>query len=52
MRACSDSEIEEAECDAATSAPHTTSSEEVLLIDATEDKVDDDWSALGFDATY
>ncbi len=37
----------EAESDAATPAPQTTSSEEVLLIDASEDEVDEDWSALG-----
>ena len=44
----SESDEEEAESDAATSAPQTTSSEEVLLIDASEDKVDEDLSALGF----
>ncbi len=48
MRAFSESDEKEAESDAATSAPQTTSSEEVLLIDAFEDKVDEDWSALGF----
>ena len=43
-----ESDKEEAGSDAATSAPQTTSSEEVLLIDAPEDKVDKDWSAFGF----
>ena len=43
-----ESDKEEAGSDAATSAPQTTSSEEVLLIDAPEDKVDEDWSAFGF----
>ena len=46
LRAFGESDKEDAESDAATSAPQTTSSEEVLLIDASEDEVDEDWSAL------
>lgn len=50
MREFSESHEDKIESGAATSAPQTTSysSEEVLLIEASEDKVDEDWSALGF----